>query len=295
VVGTGGTGTGGTSTGGVVGTGGTGGGSNGAGGAAQLQSRGQYLVTILGCTGCHGNDLSGKSCFLGSTSGPDCLSSANLTNDATGLATYTDQQIKDAFTKGTDPDQAGKYLFSTMPYYQFANLTDADASAIVAYLRSVPDVSHTLTNAGMYATQPSAPDWLAADPSSLPNPATGSPSGATNGKYLATLLCVTCHTVNASGTPMHIDATKAFQGGKSSTGSTTVSTSNLTPDATGIMGWSAADVLTAIKLGTTPTSATICNMRALPSITDSDATDIGSYLTHIPAVANTISPKCPGL
>ena len=111
--------------------------------------------------------------------------------------------------------------------------------------------------------------------------AAGSTTGAANGKYLATLACATCHTVTVSGAnPLHIDATKAFQGGKLvnttvSGTAKTVQTSNLTPDATGIMGWTAAQVATAITTAKDNTLAPICGMRALASMTPSDATDIG--------------------
>ncbi|MFL5306407.1 MAG: c-type cytochrome, partial [Polyangia bacterium] len=263
-------------------------------------ARGEYLVkSVLNCGGCHtptgGAFLSGKDCFAGSTAGPDCLSSANLTNDDSGLKNLTDQQIKDAFTAGKDPDEANKYLFSNMPYYQFANLSADDASAIVAYLRTVPAVSHQVqANAGMYATQPTAAQWAPVNPSDLP--AAGTAAGAANGKYLATLTCVTCHTADATGaTPQHIDATKGFQGGKLVTvnTTTTVQSSNLTPDATGVMGWSALDIANAAKLDKDKSCKTICGMRPLGGLTDSDAIDIGTYLTSIPAVANTITMLCP--
>ncbi len=300
--------------GGAAGSAGGAAGSGGAGGAAAtLVARGQYLVTaVLNCGGCHTPTagaggaggasapapLSGRDCFAGS--GSNCLGSANLTNDDTGLKPFTDQQIKDAFRKGLDPDGSGNYLFSNMPYYQFANLTDSDADAIVAYLRTVPAASHTVTNTGTYATPPTAPDWKAVDPTALAN---GSGTGAPNGKYLASLACVTCHTVNVANdgsvSVSQIDATKAFQGGKSTSGGTgiTVQTSNLTPDATGIMGWTAAEVASVITTDKLPTTdggtKTICGMRALPNMTASDATDIGTYLTSIPAVANTITMMCP--
>ena len=305
--------------------------AGGAGGAVLTtqQMRGQYLVTsVLGCAGCHtpqgGAQLSGVDCFVKTapaTSGSagaggngtagagggnggaggagvtPCLSSANLTNDATGLKNLTDQQIKDAFTKGMDPDATGKFLFATMPYYQFGNLSSDDADAIVAYLRTVPGVSHTVqANTAPYDVQPSAPEWAAVDPTALP--AAGSATGAANGKYLATLACATCHTVTvSSANPLHIDATKAFQGGKLVSAtvngtSKTVQTGNLTPDATGIMGWTAAQVATAITTDKDNTGTTICGMRALANMTTSDATDIGSYLLGIPAVANAITMTC---
>jgi hypothetical protein len=92
--------------------------------------------------------------------------------------------------------------------------------------------------------------------------------------------------------------TKAFQGGKLVTSSgNTVQSSNLTPDATGIMGWTAAQVASVITTDKLPTAdggtKTICGMRSLPNMTTSDATDIGTSLTSIPAVANAITMMCP--
>jgi len=267
---------------------------------AECDRNGQYLVSsVLGCVGCHtpqgGALLSGTDCFVKSgTTG--CLSSANLTNDPSGLMNRSDQQIKDAITKGIDPDAPTKFLFSNMPYYQFANLTDADANAIVAYLRTVPGVSHTVQAAtAPFDVQPSAADWAPVDPTLLP--AAGATSGHANGKYLATLACVTCHTANATGTPTHIDAAKAFQGGKVVTAtvsgtSKSVQTSNLTPDATGLMSWNVSQVAAAITTGKDKSGATICGMRALANMTSSDAIDIGTYLLGIPAVANAITMTC---
>ncbi len=286
--------------GGAAGTGG-GAGAGGTGGAQDpVAARGQYLVNnVLGCPGCHtpqgGAFLSGTDCFAKSGA-TGCLSSANLTNDPTGLMNLTNQQIKDAFTKGIDPDEPTKYLFANMPYYQFANLSDADANAIVAYLRTVPGVSRTVqANTAPFDVQPSAPEWAPVDPATLP-PAGGA-AGPANGKYLATLACATCHTANATGTPTHIDATKAFQGGKIVTTtvngtSKMVQTSNLTPDATGLMTWNVSQIATAITTAKDKNGATICGMRALANMTTSDAIDIGSYLLGIPAVANTITMTC---
>ena len=247
--------------------------------------------TTTGSAGSGGNGGAGGAGVM------PCLSSANLTNDATGLKNLTDQQIKDAFTKGMDPDETGKFLFANMPYYQFGNLVSADADAIVAYLRTVPAASHTVAaNTPPYDVQPSAPEWAAVDPTALPN--AGSAAGPTNGKYLATLVCATCHTVTVStANPLHIDATKAFQGGKvvSATVNSvakSVQTSNLTPDATGIMGYNATQVAAAITTAKDKNSVAICGMRALANMTSSDANDIGTYLLGIPPVANTITMTC---
>jgi mono/diheme cytochrome c family protein len=295
------------------------------GGQTAAEARGQYLTSVLGCVNCHSPKVGGAidtaNLFAGVDCTPDtsgnCLSTPNLTPDATGLKSWTDQQIMDAFRKGIDPEgstsdggtdaapaDAGSdggaalaYLFANMPYYQFANLTDADAEAIVSYLRSLKAVEHEVrANAGTFATPLTAPQWTPADPTKLPSPSADASADATNGKYLATLLCVTCHTVNTSATsPLHIDETKAFQGGKTSTissdgGSMMFQASNLTPDATGVQGWSTDDIVTAIIGGKDQLGFTLCPpMRANDAITVEDATAIADYLKTLAPVANTIN------
>jgi hypothetical protein len=286
--------------GGAGGAGGAGG-MSGAGGAGP-NDRGAYLVnSVLGCAGCHtptgGPALSGHDCFV--SRGTSCLSSANLTNDDTGLKKFTDQQIKDAIQKGQDPDGGGKYLSSVMPYYQFANLTDADTSAIVTYLRTVPAVVHQVAApTPPYDVAPTAPEWAPVAPSALPAASTA--VGPTNGKYLASLVCVTCHTVDATvavGMPTHIDPTKAFQGGLIVTATVNgvakmVQSANLTPDATGLMGWNVSEIATAITTDIDKNGATICGMRALANLNLSDAIDIGSYLASIPPVPSSLTMTC---
>jgi len=185
-----------------------------------------------------------------------------------------------------------------MPYYQFANLSASDLSALVAYLRSLPGVDHTVSPAtAPYDVKPTTAEWVSTPLSALP--ASGAGAGPTNGKYLAALTCLTCHTPDASSaTPKMLDAAKAFQGGKVvtttiNTVSTMIETSNLTPDATGIQAYNASQVATAITTAKDRTGKSICGMRALANMTASDATDIGTYLLAIPAVSNTITMTCP--
>jgi mono/diheme cytochrome c family protein len=356
----------------------------GDGGLSAVATRGQYLVlNVLGCSGCHTPKLaggaadttkllSGIDCFAKDTASGGCLGSANLTNDATGIKNLTDQQVKDAFTKGTYPggDAGTQYLFSNMPYYQFANLSAADADAIVAYLRALPPIAHAAAaNGGPYATRPTAAQWAAVPLASYPNAATpdagaGSDAAATdaaadapvdapaadapaadaaattdaaatpsaaslaNGRYLASLVCSTCHTVNATVAdggapdPLILEATKLFQGGKEfntsimvpadggadagadagdggTDAATTVTimkkiqSANLTPDTTGLKAWTPAQIVTAIKTGKDEGGRTICSpMRPFPGITDSDALDIANYLKAIPPITNAITATC---
>lgn len=137
--------------------------------------RGRYLVTIAGCNDCHtpgylygqpdmSRKLSGSE--LG-WPGPWGLAfAANLTPDKeTGLGGWTDEQVLEALRTGQRPD--GRMLAPIMPYMNFSELTDDDARAIVAYLRSIPAVKHQEpppvppgeSYAGSTITFPAPPAW----------------------------------------------------------------------------------------------------------------------------------------
>jgi mono/diheme cytochrome c family protein len=115
-------------------------------------SRGAYLVTIAGCSDCHtpghflgqpdvdrylgGSEVGFAVPGLGTFYGP------NLTpDDATGLGTWSEAQIVAAITTGVRPD--GRQLAPVMPWMGYSHLTEADAQAIAAYLKSLPAVSNT--------------------------------------------------------------------------------------------------------------------------------------------------------
>ena len=77
------------------------------------EMRGQYLVnSVLGCPGCHtpkavdGGAWASRASTASPRTGGGCLSSANLTADATGIENLSDQQVNDAFTKGIYPEGA---------------------------------------------------------------------------------------------------------------------------------------------------------------------------------------------
>ncbi len=113
-------------------------------------ARGKYLVTIVGCNDCHTpGGLMGKPDMKQVLGGSDVgfampngvFVAPNLTPDKeTGLGKWTTEQIVTAITNGERPDK--RMLAPIMPYDELSSLTRADALAIVAYLRSLPPVSH---------------------------------------------------------------------------------------------------------------------------------------------------------
>ena len=114
--------------------------------ADKTVERGKYLVTIMDCIGCHtdgylaGNPLPGR--YLAGSSigfgGPEgIVYPPNLTpHEENGLGEWTDEEIVLAIRAGQRPD--GRRLAPVMPWPNYASLTDEDARAIVAFLRTLP-------------------------------------------------------------------------------------------------------------------------------------------------------------
>ena len=115
--------------------------------------RGRYLVRTIGCAGCHssytedlgiveGTQFSGGLTFDLYPFGK--FTSRNLTSDKeTGLGNWTDQEIKRAFTQGITRD-GRKFLPFPMPWTAFGSMKEEDKDAIVAYLRTIPAISHKI-------------------------------------------------------------------------------------------------------------------------------------------------------
>ncbi|MDB4986090.1 MAG: putative diheme cytochrome c-553 [Myxococcaceae bacterium] len=280
-----------------------------------LIARGKYLTThVFPCGGCHTPRIKGVpdltqlfggvECYSDSVpgdAGVGCLNSANLTNDDTGLKQLTDQQVKDAFLKGLQPD--GTALFPRMPYAVLGNMSAGDADAIVAYLRSLPPVTrHLAPNQPPFDVRPAAPEerW---PESAIPQPRPDyqDRAAALRGRYLAGDIghCLDCHTPrDASGASIY---TKAFQGGRKF-GTDPVSgpiySANLTPDATGLLGWTVDDIVRVIKQGVDKDGFMLCPPMpvgpngAYGGITDEDARDLANYLLSLPPAVNVLPRQC---
>jgi len=118
-------------------------------------ARGRYLVTLAGCSDCHtpGALLGSPDMkrYLGGSDvgfaipGAGIFVGQNLTPDKdTGIGSWTGEQIVTAIRTGKTPD--GRDLSPVMPWPALSQLTDEDAQAIAAFLKSVPPIDHK--NAG---------------------------------------------------------------------------------------------------------------------------------------------------
>lgn len=99
------------------------------------QESGKKLVTSNACASCHGGDLSGSTTGV---PGYPNRNAPNITPDKdTGVGGWTDAQLTNAITKGTDDEDAT--LCFVMP--RFTNLSSTDVANVIAYLHTVPAVS----------------------------------------------------------------------------------------------------------------------------------------------------------
>jgi len=292
--------------------------------------RGRYIMNTLGaCTFCHtplnpdgSRDMTrlfaGVDCIFDldtdPTNGMGCVSSRNLTPDATGLKNATDEEIKNAFRNGHRTD--GKLLSPVMPYWIFHNMTDADADAVVAYLRSIPPVNHTvmanespwsLYNDGVLPLSPYVQD------TEIPVGRWGG-DHSDHGRYLAAKvgLCIDCHTPAETDptSPRLIDLTKAFQGGRMFTKEqlglldasypAVINSRNLTPDATGLMGWTFQQVEDGIAKGKDQNGNAVCaathgsGISPYAALAKEDLDDITTYIMSLPPAANDTGANCQG-
>jgi mono/diheme cytochrome c family protein len=117
---------------------------------AQKVERGMYLVSVASCNDCHtpgGMYGAPDTTRLLSGSevgwrGPWGVSyPRNLTPDQeTGIGSWSEDDIVNTIRTGHRPD--GSALLPPMPWPNFVHMTDDDAHAIAAYLKSLPPVSH---------------------------------------------------------------------------------------------------------------------------------------------------------
>jgi mono/diheme cytochrome c family protein len=109
---------------------------------------GKYLATGLGhCMDCHTPQVRGQADMskIGAGGNPfgapggGVIISPNLTpGNPAGVAKWTNQQIKDALTKGVRPDRP---LVRLMAFDWYAHMDNADLNDLVAFLRSLKPVT----------------------------------------------------------------------------------------------------------------------------------------------------------
>jgi mono/diheme cytochrome c family protein len=141
--------------------------------AQERLKRGEYLAKIMDCTGCHTRGaLAGKPDPAFALAGADIgfqipglgyFYPPNLTPDEeTGLGKWSETDIIKAVRTGERPD--GRVLVPIMPWPSYGALTDEDAQALAAYLKSLKPIRHKAPPMTAASDKPPAPYLTAAMP-----------------------------------------------------------------------------------------------------------------------------------
>lgn len=170
------------------------GGPSAPGGGDKVK-RGEYLVAVGACGDCHTpGALLGQpemdKVFSGGSVGfaiPELgyFFPPNLTpDDGTGLGQWSEAEIAKAIREGVRPD--GRQLAPVMPYGWYSKMTDEDAMAMAAYLKSLAPIANKVPGpfgpsetptapyqAVVFPQAPGAP--LSAEPAAEPAPAPVTP------------------------------------------------------------------------------------------------------------------------
>lgn len=246
----------------------------------RARARGQHLVrSRYHCIECHGENFGGGVMVdafpMGRFLGP------NLTAGRGGVvADYAPADWDRAVRHGVLRDGRP----SIMPAQDFAKMSDQELSDVIAYLRSLAPVDNEVPKSSLgplgkilVAThQLNPPADLVADHRGA-HPTVPPPAGvsAQFGAHLAGT-CVGCHGMNLAGGPI-VGGDPSWPPAR-----------NLTPDATGLAGWTYEQFTTAMRQGIRPDGSALLPPMTLVlpysrSMTDVELQALWAYLQTLPA------------
>jgi mono/diheme cytochrome c family protein len=273
-----------------------------------LVARGQYLVNIAGCDGCHTpfraefanpeltpQQLQTLSMYERSTKDPELylaggrvfdlgpagiIVATNITPDPeTGIGNWTDEQIETAMRTGATPD--GRQLIPIMPYTAYNQMSDADMEAIIAYLRTIPPIENDVLANRTANTEELSPIPAPDGPITAPD----ENAQTAYGEYLVrhVMACSDCHTPidPDTGQPM---MDRFLSGGQPFEGPWgIVYSANLTPDEeTGLGAWTETEIKRAFLSGVRIDGRRLVLMpwEYYASLSATDADAAASYLKN---------------
>lgn len=270
-------------------------------------ARGEYLArSVTGCVGCHspvqlevlgepivdGKLLAGRD--FGEFPGfPGRLRASNLTPDPEkGVGKWTDGELLRAIREGVSRD--GRPLFPMMPYGVYSRtLSDDDALAIIAWLRTVPPVADRMPPSNI-------PFPISMFVRAAPKPLDKSPpppptAPLERGKWLLVAAsCADCHTTadeQMNPLPgMELAGNNPFPIPDKGT----VYTANITSDReTGIGEWSDEEVARAVFGGVSRSGRRLYGMpwAYYAGMTEEDKKALLLALRQVTPVKNRVRPN----
>ncbi len=271
--------------------------------------RGRYLVeNVCACLYCHsphdwtkftgptlpGHEGEGGVCLDKKDDVNGHVCTENITPHPDGLGSWSDGEIMRAVREGVSRD--GRTLFPWMPSSYYRNLSDEDAKAMVAYLRSLPPragkqpPTHINWPTSMLINfVPEPLEGPVAPPASDPN---------ARGEYLVKVAaCDYCHTNQPRGDR---EKNADFAGGFVLTGPWgRVVTPNITPHATGLGKYTRDEFIGRFKsyadydpfsAPRMPSGATVMPWKYYSGMSEEDLGLIYDWLMKQKPVERAVSP-----
>lgn len=244
---------------------------------ADAIERGKHLVLTRGCSECHGADLAGKMVVdvlpVGRIAAP------NLTRGKGGLpAGFSVTDWERAIRHGVAPD--GRMLV-IMPIRDFAGLTDADTSDMIAYLQQLPALDREepaiavgpIPRLQMLIGLVPVAEARVVDQHAKHLAAMAPAASVEYGRYVAHT-CTGCHGEHFSGGRVP-GLPPSFP-----------AAANITPDSTGGLGrWKKTDFFTAMRYGRRPDGTNIdpfMPWAIFKQMTDTELDALWLYLQTLP-------------
>ena len=270
---------------------------------ADLITRGEYLTRAADCLGCHtaqdgGTPWAGARAFKTSFG---TIYSTNITPDrATGIGAWTDAEFLRSLKQGVG--RHGEFLYPAFPYESYAQMADADALAIKAYLFTLKPVrlatpANTLIPPLDHRELMGVWKALFSHEQEF-RPLAGRSAEWNRGAYLAEALahCGDCHTPRTLA--QSLDNRRKFAGGSASGWNAY----NITADRlTGLGAWSDDEIAQYLSTGHAKGRGTATGPMGdavdlgLSHLTPGDVHAIVVYLRSIPALASkSVSPSLAG-
>ncbi len=258
---------------------------------------GEYLFTIAGCKHCHsaedGPPLAGGR-PLETPFG--VFYTPNITaHDTAGIGAWSEAKFVRALRHGSAPD--GSAYYPAFPFTSYTRMTDADARAILAYIRTQPvsdrpNRDHELAWYVSWRFAARVWQWLFFTPGEF-QPRADRDAAWNRGAYIAEALahCQECHTPrNRFGA---LRAELAYAGNADGPEGELVP--NITPHPeTGIGDWSRESLHTFLRFGELPngeyTAGTMdAVILGIGKLSDSDRDALIEYLRALPPIDNRVS------
>jgi cytochrome c553 len=269
-----------------------------ADGDPKLIERGAYLANTAACLVCHtamgpqGPDFANVGAGgLEMEEKFGTWRSPNITPDkSTGIGSWTDEQVIVAVREGIRPD--GTKLNPMMPYMNYNVMTDDDAKALVAFLKTLKPVERTVAKSDVKL-----------EPIPVGKPPNEAPGDdpMKQGAYVASLmLCNHCHWTPNKEFTAPASPDKMFSGGLPfelpPMGKGVLYGANITSDPdTGIGKWTEEQIFTSLKTMQRPDGRMIQGpmlfMQSVWSqLPEQDLKNVALFIKKLPPVKNKV-PK----